>query len=256
MRILAIGDIIGDKALDYTFRKLPQIKKEYSVDFVIANGENSAVGNGITMQIAKDMQRNGVDVVTLGNHTFTKKDVVNVLLNNSAVIRPINFPEKTVGRGSVILQKGNKRIAVLNALGRVNLMNCDCPFRTVENELSRLKGKYDISILDFHAETTSEKLCMGFYLDGKISAVFGTHTHVATADERILPQGTGYISDIGMTGVSDSILGVKKEIIIKRMVDLMPQKFEIAEGKITLCGVIFEFDDVTNKCIKAERISV
>lgn len=256
MRILAIGDIIGDKALDYTFRKLPQIKKDYSIDFVIANGENSAVGNGITMQIAKDMQKNGIDVITLGNHTFTKKDAVNVLLNNQRVIRPINFPEKTVGKGSVIVEKDGKRIAVINALGRINLMNCDCPFKAVEKELSRLKGKCDISILDFHAETSSEKLCMGFYLDGKISAVYGTHTHVATADERILPEGTGYISDIGMTGVSDSVLGVKKEIIIRRIVDLMPQKFEIADGRITLSGVIFEFDDTTNKCIKAERISV
>lgn len=256
MRILAIGDIVGERALDYTFRKLPQIKKEYSIDFVIANGENSATGNGITMQIAKDMQKNGIDVITLGNHTFTKKDAVNVLLNNSRVIRPINFPEKTVGKGSVVVEKCNKRIAVINALGRINLLNCDCPFRTVEKELHHLKGKCDISILDFHAETTSEKLSMGFYLDGKISAVFGTHTHVPTADERILPGGTGYISDIGMTGVMNSVLGVKKEIIIRRFVDLMPQKFELAEGNITLSGVIFEFDDTTNKCIKAERISV
>lgn len=256
MRILAIGDIVGDKALDYTFRKLPGIKKEYNIDFVIANGENSSVGNGITMQIAKDMQRNGIDVITLGNHTFTKKDVVNVLLNNRRVIRPINFPEKTAGNGSVVVEKNGKRIAVLNALGRINLMNCDCPFKGVEKELSGLKGKYDISILDFHAETTSEKLSMGFFLDGKISAVFGTHTHVATADERILPMGTGYISDIGMTGVTNSILGVKKEIIIKRFVDLIPQRFELAEGSITLNGVVFEFDDATNKCIKAERISL
>ncbi len=256
MRILAIGDIVGENAVDYTVRKLPFIKKEYNIDFVIANGENSAVGNGITMNIAKELTKAGVDVITLGNHTFTKKDVVNVLLNNSSVIRPINYPEKTVGAGYVIKEKNEKRVAVFNALGRINLVNCDCPFTTVEKQLSKLKGKYDISILDFHAETSSEKVCMGHYLDGKISAVFGTHTHIPAADERILKGGTGYISDIGMTGVTDSVLGVKKEIIIKRLVSLMPQKFEVAEGAINLNGVIFEFDDITNKCMKVERISV
>ncbi len=256
MRILAIGDIVGDRALDYTFRKLPDIKKEYNIDFVIANGENSSVGNGIIMPIAKDMLKNGIDVITLGNHTFTKKDVLNVLLNNKRVIRPLNFPEKTVGNGYTIAEKNGKRIAVLNALGRINLVNCDCPFAGVDRVLNGIKGKYDISILDFHAETSSEKLCMGFYLDGRISAVFGTHTHVATADERILANGTGYISDVGMTGVMDSVLGVKKEIIIKRMVDLIPGRFELAEGRITLNGVIFDFDDSTNKCTNVERISV
>lgn len=256
MRILAIGDIVGENAVDYTVRKLPLIKKEYSVDFVIANGENSAVGNGITMNIARELTKVGVDVITLGNHTFTKKDVVNVLLNNSSVIRPVNYPEKTVGMGYVIKEKNGKRIAVLNALGRINLVNCDCPFVTVEKQLNKIKDKYDISILDFHAETSSEKVCMGHYLDGKISAVFGTHTHIPTADGHILKGGTGYISDIGMTGVTDSVLGVKKEIIIKRFVTLMPQKFEVAEGAINLNGVIFEFDDVTNKCVKVERLSV
>lgn len=256
MRVLAIGDIVGDRALDYTFRKLEMIKKEYDIDFVIANGENSSVGNGITMQIARDMQKNGIDVITMGNHTFTKKDAVNVLINNKRVIRPLNFPEKTVGNGSVVVEKNGKRIAVMNALGRINLMNCDCPFKGVERELHKLRGKYDISILDFHAETSSEKLCMGYYLDGKVSAVFGTHTHIATADERILPGGTGYISDVGMTGVRDSVLGVKKEIIIKRFVDLIPQKFELAEGSIILNGVVFEFDDDNNRCVGVERISV
>lgn len=253
MNILAIGDIVGVNGVAYTLSKLNDIIETYKVDFVIANAENAAVGNGITKEIAQKLLNSKVDIITLGNHAFSKKDVVNLLLN-MPVIRPINYPEKTVGEGFYIKEKNGKKIAVINAMGRLNLLNIDCPFKTVMKKINQIKGKCDIIIVDFHAEATSEKLAFGNYLDSYATVVFGTHTHVQTADERILPGGTGYITDIGMTGPVDSILGVKKDIIIRRFLTQMPEKFVQAEGKNALCGALFEIDDTTNKCIKVSRI--
>ena len=256
MNILAIGDIVSQNGASYVKKKLGTLKKEYNIDFVIANGENVCQGNGLTTSEANELLKSGIDVITLGNHAFRKKEIVNALLNKNCVIRPANFPEGTVGNGYTVLNCGSKRIVVVNLIGRMNLMTVDCPFKKADKILFELKNKCDIIVVDFHADATSEKLAMGYYLDGRASAVFGTHTHVQTADEMILPKGTGYISDVGMTGPEDSVLGVKKEIIIKRFITSMPQKFEAADGKQKLCGVIFEFDDESNKCIDVKRIKL
>lgn len=253
MNILAIGDIVGEGGVNYTLAKIDGLIKKYNADFVIANAENAASGNGITKDIAQKLINSQVDVITLGNHAFSKKDVVNLLLN-MPVIRPINYPEKTVGEGFYIKEKKGKKIAVINAMGRLNLLNIDCPFKAVMKKVSQIKDKCDIIIVDFHAEATSEKIAFANYLDSYVTAIFGTHTHVQTADERILPCGTAYITDIGMTGCVDSVLGVRKDIIIKRFLTQMPEKFIQAEGKNELRGVVFEIDDKTNKCVNVIRV--
>lgn len=256
MKILAIGDIVGPNGVSYVSRKLSEIKKEYGVDFVIANAENSCTGNGLNTSVTNELIKCGVDVITLGNHAFKRNEVVNVLLNKKNVIRPANYPEGAAGNGYTILTYNNKKICVINLLGRMNLLTVDCPFKKADKILSEIKGKCDIIIVDFHADATSEKISMGYYLDSKVTAVFGTHTHVQTADERILPGGSGYISDIGMTGPIESVLGVKKEIIIQRFVTQISKKFEVADGKQQLCGVIFDIDDKTNKCVNVTRVKV
>lgn len=253
MNILAIGDIVGNSGVDYASAKIKKVCGEHNIDFVIVNGENSAVGNGITREAAQKIFNSGADVITLGNHAFSKKDVVNLLLNMS-VIRPINYPERTVGEGCIIKEKNGKKIAVINAIGRLNLLNVDCPFRTVMRKIRQIKDECDIIIVDFHAEATSEKSALANYLDSYATVVYGTHTHVQTADERILPGGTGFITDIGMTGVADSILGVKKDIIIRRFMTQMPERFSLAEGKCEMCGAAFKIDDKTNKCTEIVRI--
>ena len=253
MNILAIGDIVGNFGVDYAAAKIEKVSAENNIDFVIVNGENAAVGNGITREAAQKLFACGTDVITLGNHAFSKKDVVNLLLNMS-VIRPINYPERTVGEGCIIKEKNGKKIAVLNALGRVSLLTVDCPFKTVMRKIRQIKDECDIIIVDFHAEATSEKGALANYLDSYATVVYGTHTHVQTADERILPGGTGFITDIGMTGVADSILGVDKDVIIRRFTTQMPERFSLAEGKCEMCGAVFKIDDKTNKCTEIVRI--
>ena len=253
MNILAIGDIVGNFGVDYTAAKIEKIISGHNIDFVIANGENTAVGNGITKDVAQKLFSLGIDVIPLGNHAFSKKDVVNLLLNMS-VIRPINYPERTVGEGCIVKQKNGKKIAVVNAMGRFNLLNIDCPFRASMRKIRQIKDECDIIIVDFHAEATSEKAALANYLDSFATVVYGTHTHVQTADERILPGGTGFITDIGMTGVVDSILGVKKDIIIRRFMTQMPERFSLADGKCQLCGAVFKIDDNNNKCYEIIRI--
>lgn len=253
MNILAIGDIVGNFGVDYAAAKIGKVSAENNIDFVIVNGENAAVGNGITREAAQKLFACGTDVITLGNHAFSKKDVVNLLLNMS-VIRPINYPERTVGEGCIIKEKNGKKIAVLNALGRVSLLTVDCPFKTVMRKIRQIKDECDIIIVDFHAEATSEKGALANYLDSYATVVYGTHTHVQTADERILPGGTGFITDIGMTGVADSILGVDKDVIIRRFTTQMPERFSLAEGKCEMCGAVFKIDDKTNKCTEIVRI--
>lgn len=254
MNILVIGDIVGKIGFDFVKRHLADFKKEKNIDFVIANGENVA-NNGITREYANGLNLAGVDVITLGNHTFDKKDAIDVLLNKKYVIRPSNYPDGAVGSGSGIYKAGDKNIAVVNLMGRVNLLNIDCPFKAADRELRAIGKKADIVIVDFHAEATSEKIAMGYYLDGRATAVFGTHTHVQTADEVVLPAGTAYITDIGMTGSFSGVIGVKKEVILKRFITQLPQKFEASEGKVAMCGAIFEIDS-NNKCTNIERVKL
>ncbi len=254
MRVLTIGDIVSADGREYIYNNLGKIRRKYGIDYCIANGENSAVTNGITVDIARNLIESGVDVITMGNHTFANKESKTVLEDNSRVIRPANYPDEIEGAGYFIEDLGSIRIGVINALGRVNMEPLDCPFRKTEKILEQIKDKADIIIIDFHCETSSEKLAFGYYFDGKVSAVFGTHTHVQTSDERILTNGTGYISDLGMTGVRDSVLGVKKERIIELFYTRKHVRFEKAEGEVWFSGCIFDIDEKTGKTVGVQRL--
>lgn len=257
MRILVIGDIVGTGGVDYLKNHLDSIKKYNKIDMVIANAENSTpVGKGINKATARALYNCGVDIMTMGNHTFDNYEIYDLFNDDFPVIRPANLPPQAEGPGHMIIDINGYKVCVINLLGRVYLNNSDCPFRTADRLIDSLKSEADIFIVDFHAEATSEKLAMGFFLDGKASLVFGTHTHIQTADERILEQGTGYITDIGMTGDMNSILGVKKEIIIKKFLTAIPQRHEISNEAVTLNGIVVEIDETTKKCTKIERIQI
>lgn len=253
MNILAIGDIVGDTGTDMFLEHIDELKKEYNIDFCIVNAENASEGNGITRRKAELLLENGADVLTLGNHTFRQKDAFGLLANNPRVIRPANFPEGTVGKGVTVIEKNGKKIAVINLMGRIYMDYMDCPFRTVDKILESVRA--DLYFVDFHAEATSEKISMGWYLDGRVTAVFGTHTHVQTADGWVLPKGTGYITDLGMTGPMYSCLGVKKEITLERFLTCIPRRFEFADGRAQLCGAVFSVGD-GGKTEKVEAISI
>lgn len=255
MNILIIGDIFGECGLNYASLVMREIKQDNEIDLCIANAENVSGGNGMSFADYNTLCDIGIDGFTMGNHTFGRKDIIKIFENESNVIRPLNYPSGTPGCGSMILRCQGKNIGIVNIMGRVNLLNIDCPFRAIEAEIERLKEKTDFILVDFHAEATSEKIAMGYFLDGKVACVYGTHTHVQTADETILPKGTAYITDIGMTGAVHSVLGVNKDIIIERFLTSMPQKFEHANGKAKLCGIILTIDDNTNKCTHIKRLS-
>ncbi len=254
MNILVIGDIFGSCGLDYVSLVIREIRESHSIDFCIANAENVSGGNGLSYGDYRKLCDIGIDAMTMGNHTFGKKDIFKILETENNVIRPANYPSQVEGKGSMILNCKGKKIGIINIMGRVNLMALDCPFKAADKEIERIKDKCDIILVDFHAEATSEKIAMGYYLDGKATCVYGTHTHVQTADETILPKGTGYITDIGMTGAIHSVLGVSKEVVIDKFITSLPLKFEHADGKAKLCGIIIKTDDETGKCVGIERI--
>lgn len=254
MNILTIGDVVGTSGTEAVCEKLSSIKEKYQIDFCIVNGENACSSNGISRKKAEMLLSAGADVITLGNHTFRQKDAVPLLMHNKNIIRPINFPPETPGRGWCVIEKNGIRIGVLNALGRIYADPVDCPFRGLESALSKMNA--DIKIVDFHADATSEKRSMGFYLDGKASIVFGTHTHVQTADLQVLPRGTGYITDIGMSGPHHSCLGVDKEIVIDRLVRCMPKRFEFADSPARIDGAVFTVDETNGKCTGGEIFSI
>ena len=252
MNILFIGDVVGQKSCSNLRDKLPMLKKEYNAKLVIVNGENSADGNGITPVTARYILDSGVDVITTGNHCFRRKEMDDFFEESDIVLRPANFPEEVVGKGYTILDFGSYSVAVINLLGTVYMQNLENPFVLIDRILSGIKA--NIKIVDFHAEATSEKRAMGHYLAGRVSAVLGTHTHVQTADEEILGGYTGYITDVGMTGVIDSVLGIKKEIIINNMITGYPQRYEYAQGEQFICGVVLEIDEKSGVCKSIRRI--
>jgi len=254
MRILTVGDVVAKPGREYIFQNLNRIKAEYSIDFCILNGENICSANGLNQEYFDMLIDRGADVVTLGNHTFSNFQVSDLLEESDRIIRPANFPPETVGSGYTIHDLGTARIAVINALGRAYMDPMDCPFRAVDKILAEISGKADIIVVDFHAETTSEKLAFGNYFDGRVNVVFGTHTHVQTADERVLPRGTAYITDIGMTGVHDSVLGVKKEIIIKNYLTRRHHRYEKALGRVWFNGCVFDVDVKSGKVNEVERL--
>lgn len=255
MKILFIGDIMGRPGREAIKYLLPQIKKEEAIDLVIANGENIAGGFGITSKVAYEMFDNGVNAITLGNHCWDRKEVKEII-NHSSIIRPANYPEGVEGKGYIEKEVNNLKVGIMNLMGRVFMSYLDCPFRVASQILKDKDPSTKIVIVDFHAEITSEKVALGWYLDGKVSAVIGTHTHVQTADERVLPQGTAYITDVGMTGAQDSVIGMDKEIIIKKYLTQIPIRFEVAHQNPVLCGVIIEIDEESGKAKSIKRIAM
>lgn len=254
MRILTIGDIVSQQGCEYLRKTLPALKREYKTDIVIANGENSAVGNGIIPVSADYIFDSGVDVITLGNHALKRPEICNYLDEHEFIIRPANFHTSAPGKGMVILDKGFCQIAVINLQGITYLDNNTNPFDVIDKKIEEANAAgAKIILVDFHAEASSEKRAMGFYTDGRISAIFGTHTHVQTSDEQILPCGTGYITDLGMTGPYYSVLGVSPAAAIKKLKTNLPVRFTNEDGPCTMEGCLFEIDNKTGKTIDIER---
>lgn len=256
MKILAVGDIVGSAGINELKIRLKEMREKENIDFVIVNAENSAEGFGISEKNFNDIISQDVDVITMGNHTWGKKDIFK-FIDNPKIIRPANYPEGVVGKGYNIYNCKDKKIAVINLLGRaeINILT-ENPFLTARKIVDKIKNKVDMIFVDFHAEATGEKIPLGYYLDGQVTAVYGTHTHVQTADEKILPKGTAYITDIGMTGPKNSVLGMDINVAIKRLTTALPEKYKIAEGKCIFNGVIFETDDNTSKVTNIRRIYI
>lgn len=258
MVVLAIGDVVGKIGCNFLRDKLPKLKRDKGIDIVIANGENSSDGNGITQSSIEFLFKSGVDVITTGNHAFRRKESYDLYDNCEFLIRPANYPNGTTpGSGMTILDMGKFQIAVINLMGTVYLDSLDCPFKTADKLIEQAKRENaSVIIVDFHAEATGEKRAMGYYLDGRVSAVFGTHTHVQTADACILPNGTGYITDVGMTGTINSVLGVKPEIIIRKFIDKLPQRFDLATGDCKLDCLLMDIDEKTGKTLNIEALEI
>jgi metallophosphoesterase (TIGR00282 family) len=254
MNIMFIGDICGRPGRHTAAHYIPLLRQQYNLDFVIANGENSAGGVGITQAVLAELFSMGIDVVTTGNHIWDKKEIYGFIDGTDRLLRPANYPPGTPGRGYTIVRAQEYRIGVFNLAGRVFMPAVDCPFREADKIISMLEAECDAIFLDFHAETTSEKMAMGWHLDGRVACVVGTHTHIQTADERILPQGTAYITDLGMVGPWNSVLGVEKEAVIGKFLTGLPARFNLAEGENVFCGCIVTCDMATGRAIDIIRI--
>ena len=256
MNILFVGDIVGKPGRELVRKGLRAIVEEHEVDLVIANAENSANGFGITKEIGDTLLEWGVDVMTSGNHIWDKKEAIDYIATEPRLLRPANYPAGVPGRGSYVAQTGDGRaVGVINVMGRVFMLNIDDPFAVVQREIDAIRHRTRLIIVDFHAEATSEKIAMGWHLDGKVTAVFGTHTHVQTADERILPNGTAYLTDAGMTGPHDGIIGMEREGSLGRFLNAMPSRFEPATGNPRLNGVVVSADHQTGRASAVRRIS-
>jgi len=250
MKILAIGDIIGKPGRQAVDEFLHGIRRQYGIDIVIGNAENAAGGFGLTLSTAQELFGDGIDVLTSGNHIFAQKEIIPYLDADMPILRPLNYPSGVPGRGYKIIG----RTLVVNLIGRTFMLNYDCPFRTMDKLLADLNPKPPVIIVDFHAEATSEKVAMGRYLDGRVSAVLGTHTHVGTIDVQILPGGTAYVTDIGMTGPTDSIIGDDADAVIQRFLTQMPHHLSVGKGKPVLNAVIVQVDPSSGKATGIERI--
>ena len=248
MQILTIGDLVGKPGRRAISQLLPALRQQYGLDLVIANAENAAGGLGLTLATAKELLDGDVDILTSGNHIWAQKEIIPYLDGDMPILRPLNYPPGVPGRGYII----RGRVVVVNLIGRTFIGDFDCPFRAMDQLLARLEQK--VIIVDFHAEATSEKVAMGRYLDGRVSAVLGTHTHVGTIDVQILPQGTAYVSDIGMTGPIDSVIGDDTELVIQRFLTQMPYRLSVGKGKTALNAILVRVDDATGKALSIERI--
>lgn len=255
-RALMLGDVIGEPGLKALFAGLGELVRRLKVDMVVANGENAAAGFGITSEETAKLLSYGVQVITSGNHVWEKKGAMELLAAEPRLLRPANYPDGAPGSGLAVVEAGGVTWAVLNLQGREGLYSIDCPFRRADAVLGDLAKEHPgaLVLVDFHAESNEEKEALGLYLDGRVAAFAGTHTHVQTADSRVLPKGTGYITDLGMTGPDDSVIGVKTEICIKRSLSQMPIKMESAEGVASIHGALFTIDRGTGRCISVEAI--
>ena len=255
MKILFIGDIVGNPGRSVVKKLLPELKKEHGLDFVIANAENAAGGSGITLSVAEDLFGSGLDALTSGDHIWKKREIFEFINEEERILRPINYPAGAPGRGSALFKtKLEQKIGVVNVNGRVFMEALDCPFKTSLAAVEELLKETKVVIVDMHAEATSEKIALGYFLDGKASAVLGTHTHIQTADEKILPKGTGFITDVGMTGPYASVIGRRVEDVLERFLTSVPVRFEVADGDIQLAGVVIDIDEGTGKTKSIMRI--
>lgn len=257
MKVVFIGDIVGNVGRATVKRLLPWLKSKYQPHIIIANGENAAGGRGINAAITRELFEWGVHGITMGNHTWDNREIFEFIDDEKRMIRPANLPpDSTPGRGSMMIKANGKELAILNLIGRTFLPPSDCPFRKADEELAELRKMTKCVLVDFHAEATSEKIAMGWYLDGRASLVVGTHTHVQTNDARILPEGTAYLTDAGMTGPRDGVLGMEKETVLRRFITGLPERFTVAEGKWTLNGACIEIDEATGKALSIRNITV
>ncbi len=250
MLILAIGDIVGRPGRRIVHELLPGLRQQYGLGMVIANAENAAGGFGLTPTTARELLSAGIDVLTSGNHIWAQKEIIPYLDGEMPILRPLNYPQGVPGRGYIV--KGQAR--VVNLIGRTFIGNFDCPFRAMDQLLAEIKPKPPIIIVDFHAEATSEKMAMGRYLDGRVGAVLGTHTHVGTIDAQLLPQGTAYVTDIGMTGPIDSVIGDDTETVLQRFLTIIPHRLSVGQGKTMLNAVLVRIDDKSGKAMSIDRI--
>ena len=257
MNILMVGDVYAESGRTALTKLLPKLRQEHAIDFTVVNIENAAGGFGVTPPIARAcLEQGGVDVLTSGNHIWDKKEIIPYIAKENLLLRPANFPAGTPGSGFITVKAGPHRVGVLNLMGRVFMHPIDCPFRKADEVVQELRRDTPVVIVDMHAEATSEVMAMGWYLDGRVSAVVGTHRHVQTADERVLPGGTAYITDLGMTGPVDSVIGVDKDIIIRRFLTQMPIRFEPAKGPAALRGVVIAVDPETGRATSILRLNV
>ena len=257
MKILIAGDVVGKAGRNIVTRGLAHLRMKDDFDLVVVNVENAAAGFGVTVDIADKMFGAGIDVLTTGNHVWDKKEIIEHLDREPRLLRPINYPSRCPGVGTyVAITPSGLRVAVVNLQGRVFMPLIDCPFQAIDREVSSLKGKADAILVDFHGEATSEKMAMGFYLDGRVSALVGTHTHIPTSDERILPKGTAYVTDLGMCGPYDSVIGIEYESSLPRFLTAMPTKFETAKSNPWMCGVIIDLDDETGRARGIQRFKL
>lgn len=256
MNILVIGDVVGRPGRNIIKALLPRIQRENNIDFTIANAENAAGGRGLTNDVKDELLSAGIDVLTMGNHVWDNKNIFTFIDDEPRLIRPANYPGPCPGQGYHVYRAGfNKKVAVINVSGRMFLPPLDCPFQAVRDILEELRDTVDYTIIDIHAEATSEKIAMGYYLDGRVSAVLGTHTHVQTSDERLLPNGTAYITDLGMTGPFNSVLGMEIDPIIEKFLTCRPARFEVAKGPAQMQGAILTLDEDSSRALAISRFS-
>ncbi|MEM7168305.1 MAG: TIGR00282 family metallophosphoesterase [Planctomycetota bacterium] len=255
-RVLLVGDVVGRPGREAVKEIVPELRQRWRLDAVIANAENSASGSGLTPRLCRELQRAGVDLMTLGDHTWKRRDNLDVLKKEPTVLRPHNYPDDALGTGVIVHEIEGVPIGFVTVLGRVFMGGVDCPFRTVDRALGSFSDDVKVRVVEVHAEATSEKIAMGWHVDGKVSCVFGTHTHVPTADDRILPHGTAYLSDLGMTGAYDGVIGRDSEPVLHKFISSMHASFTVAQKNVHLCGALLEVDLATGNATSVRRVDI